>query len=99
MNKIIISIGMILALNAVFLKARAQPINLDNPVKAGELTVFPDIGNANNYYYLSDKPRLAKDANGKYQFLFFKVCRKCYSRRRSAGQHRGRGRWYCARLW
>lgn len=47
-----------------------QPVNLDRPVKAGELTCFPDIGNDNQYYYVSDKPQLAKDQNGKPQFSF-----------------------------
>ncbi len=49
-----------------------QPINLDRPVKAGELVCFPDIGNENEYYYISDKPHLAKDANGKPQFSFLR---------------------------
>ncbi len=50
----------------------AQPINLDRPVKAGELTCFPDIGNENQFYYISDKPHLSKDANGKPQFSFLR---------------------------
>lgn len=53
-------------------KSFAQPINLDRPVKAGELTCFPDIGNDNQYYYISDKPHLAKDENGKPQFSFLR---------------------------
>lgn len=53
-------------------QAAAQPINLDRPVKAGELTVFPDIGNDKQWYYISDKPRLATDANGKPQFSFLR---------------------------
>jgi hypothetical protein len=52
--------------------AGAQPINLDRPVKAGELTVFPDIGNDLQYYYISDKPKLATDANGRPQFSFLR---------------------------
>jgi hypothetical protein len=50
----------------------AQPINLDRPVKAGELTLFPDIGNENDYYYISDKPKLATGPNGKPQFSFLR---------------------------
>ncbi|MDO6431861.1 hypothetical protein Q4E93_14745 [Flavitalea sp. BT771] len=55
---------------AVF--ARGQQINLDKPVRAGELTLFPDITNEMVYYYVSDKPHLAKDANGKPQFSFLR---------------------------
>lgn len=54
------------------LAAISQPINLDRPVKAGDLTCFPDIGNENQYYYISDKPHLSKDANGKPQFSFLR---------------------------
>lgn len=49
-----------------------QQINLDKPVKAGELTLFPDINNETVYYYISDKPRLARDANGRPQFSFLR---------------------------
>jgi len=55
-----------------FEQGMSQPINLDRPVKAGELTCFPDIGNETQYYYISDKPHLAKDANGKPQFSFLR---------------------------
>jgi hypothetical protein len=57
----------------------AQPINLDRPVKAGELTVFPDIGNPTQYYYISDKPKLATDANGKPQFSFLRYAENAIS--------------------
>ncbi len=50
----------------------AQPINLDKPLKAGELTCFPDISDETKYYYVSDKPRLATNANGKPQFSFLR---------------------------
>jgi hypothetical protein len=50
----------------------AQPINLDRPVKAGELTCFPDIGNPSQFYYISDKPKLATGTNGKPQFSFLR---------------------------
>ncbi|WEK35043.1 MAG: hypothetical protein P0Y53_21350 [Candidatus Pseudobacter hemicellulosilyticus] len=52
--------------------AQAQTINLDKPVRAGELTVFPDISNENQYYYVPDKPKLARDANGKPKFSFLR---------------------------
>ena len=50
----------------------AQQIILDSPLKAGELTVFPEVGNANNYYYLPDKLRLAKHPSGKPQLSFLR---------------------------
>jgi len=49
-----------------------QQIVLDSPVKAGELTLFPDMEDPNTYYYLSDKPRIAMGANGKPQFSFLR---------------------------
>ncbi len=72
MKKNSLFLGFFMACILAFLRSPAQPINLDNPVKAGELTLFPDIGNANNYYYISDKPRLAKSPAGKYQFSFLR---------------------------
>ncbi len=50
----------------------AQAIVLDELVKAGDLTLFPSIYNQNEYYYLSDQVRLAKDDNGKPQFSFLR---------------------------
>ncbi len=54
------------------IQLQAQQIIIDKPVKAGELTLFPEMGNENVYYYLSDKLRLATDENGKPQFSFLK---------------------------
>jgi len=47
-----------------------QQILLDNPVRAGELTLFPSLSKSNEYYYVADKPRLATHPNGKPQFSF-----------------------------
>jgi hypothetical protein len=52
--------------------AKAQQILLDKPVKAGEITVFPEVGNENNFYYLPDKLRLAKHPSGKPQLSFLR---------------------------
>jgi len=49
-----------------------QSILIDNPVRAGELTVFPDVKDGNKYYYLPDKPRLALHPNGEPQFSFLR---------------------------
>lgn len=51
----------------------AQDILLDKVVRAGELTLFQSVSNANEYYYLSDKPKLATDpTSGKPQFSFLR---------------------------
>ncbi|WP_394750116.1 hypothetical protein [Spongiimicrobium salis] len=55
-----------------FSKLQSQAIVLDKLVKAGDLKVFPSIYNENEYYYLSDQVRLAKDKNGKPQFSFLR---------------------------
>ncbi len=52
--------------------AIAQQILLDKPVRAGEITVFPEVGNDNNFYYLPDKLRLATHSNGKPQLSFLR---------------------------
>jgi len=54
------------------LSATAQQILIDKPVRAGELTLFPDLNNENIYYYIPDKARLATDANGRPQFSFLR---------------------------
>lgn len=54
------------------LPAAAQQILLDKPVKAGELTLFPDLNDEKVYYYVSDKPHLGTDANGRPQFSFLR---------------------------
>ncbi len=53
-------------------RAGAQQILLDKPVKAGELTLFPDLNNESIYYYVPDKARVATDANGTPQFSFLR---------------------------
>lgn len=50
----------------------SQQILLDKPVKAGELTLFPDLNDQNAYYYLSDKPRIGLDDKGRPQFSFLR---------------------------
>jgi hypothetical protein len=53
-------------------QVRSQSILLDKPVRAGELTLYPELKNESNYYYISDKIRIAQDANGRPQFLFIR---------------------------
>lgn len=57
----------------------SQQILLDRPISAGELIVFPDITDANAYYYLSDKPKLATDENGTPQFSFIRYVKNVRS--------------------
>lgn len=54
------------------ISANAQRIILDKRVRAGELTLFPDMEDTNSYYYLPDKLQLATDDNGKPQFSFLR---------------------------
>ena len=63
--------GLALCL-ALACPAAAQQILIDKPVRAGELILFPDLGDPNTYYYVSDKPSLALDANGRPQFSFLR---------------------------
>ena len=62
-------------LGLVLLSAKtttAQSIVLDELVEAGDLKLFPNIYNKNEYYYLADKVRLAKGENGKPEFSFIR---------------------------
>ena len=49
---------------------QAQRVNLDEPTRAGELTLFPDIVEDNKYYYVLDKVRMAQHENEDPQFSF-----------------------------
>lgn len=71
-NKTFIKLIGRIALSAwISFPAYTQQILLDEPVKAGELTLFRDVRAVNTYYYISDKPRLATE-NGKPQFSFLR---------------------------
>jgi hypothetical protein len=52
--------------------AYAQKVMLDEPLKAGPLTLFPDVSDPKVFYYVTDKPRLATHPNGKPKFSFLK---------------------------
>jgi hypothetical protein len=52
-----------------------QQILIDKPVRAGELTLFPDLNDEKIYYYVSDKPKLATTAAGDVQFSFLRFVR------------------------
>lgn len=63
----LVMLGILAALHV-----QAQQILLDKPVRAGELTVFPEVGKESNFYYLPDKLQLAKHADGKPQLSFLR---------------------------
>ena len=71
MKKILLFAALTGFLLLVF-QVGAQQIIIDKPIKAGDLTLFPEMGNENVYYYLSDQLRLATDGNGRPQFSFLK---------------------------
>ena len=50
----------------------AQQIILDKPLKAGDLTLFPDMNKQTQYYYVADQAKLALDKNGKPHFSFLR---------------------------
>jgi hypothetical protein len=55
--------------------AFAQQILFDKGIKAGALTVFPELSNPGNYYYLSDKIQVSKHADGSPEFSFMRYVR------------------------
>ncbi len=57
----------------------AQRINFDKLIKAGELTLFQEVQNPTAYYYISDKPHLATDENGKPKFSFIRYVKNSES--------------------
>ncbi|HEX7077922.1 MAG TPA: hypothetical protein VF363_05840 [Candidatus Eisenbacteria bacterium] len=59
--------------------ARAQQFLIDKPVHAGELTVFPDLNDPMQYYYVNDKARLATDENGEPVFSFLQYVKNVRS--------------------
>jgi hypothetical protein len=71
MKKIIF---LVIVIMAVLWKqtSLAQKVMLDAPLKAGPLTLFPDVNDENVFYYVTDKPHIATAANGKPQFSFLK---------------------------
>ena len=64
--------GTIIFFLCVPMLLQAQPILIDKSVKAGDLTLFPAMGDENSYYYLPDQLRLATHANGDPQFSFLR---------------------------
>ncbi|MEO5583328.1 MAG: hypothetical protein ABIR66_11590, partial [Saprospiraceae bacterium] len=74
-----------------FFSVSSQNILLDKPVTAGPLTVFPDMANANQYYYLANKLRLGIGTNGKPQFSFLRFVENERSEVGEASVREGKG--------
>jgi hypothetical protein len=72
MRPFTIRVVLSFVLAALAAPAAAQQALLDQPVKAGELTLFPDLNDGSKFYYVSDKPRLSVDADGHPQFSFLR---------------------------
>ncbi|NBA84879.1 hypothetical protein GVN16_03865 [Emticicia sp. CRIBPO] len=53
-------------------QVNAQAIYLDKPIQAGQLILFPDIAEANAYYYLPNKLKLGTNKDGSPQFSFLR---------------------------
>lgn len=70
--KSLIKIVCWLTFLTINLKLNSQNILIDEPVKAGELTLFPSLSDPNAYFYLTDKPKIATSTNGKPQFSFLR---------------------------
>lgn len=70
---IILGFGLLLSLN--FYSAKSQSFLLDKPVGAGDLTLFPDLDNQGNYYYMPNQVQIAVHPDGKPMFSFIKYVR------------------------
>lgn len=89
MKKLIIPFAMmVVSFGLDLIDLQAQQVLLDEPVKAGELTLFPGISDPKMYFYLTDKPRIATGANGKPQFSFLRYVENTTS---SASEGEGGG--------
>jgi hypothetical protein len=85
LRKCILPILCLYAVLSITARVWGQQIILDEPVKAGQLTLFPDMNNPNAYYYLSDKPRLATDEKGRPKFSFLRYVQNTTSGKEGEG--------------
>jgi len=74
-TKILVILGLSFVLSLTFHDARSQSFLLDKPVGAGDLTLFPDLDNSGNYYYMPNQVQLAMHPDGKPMFSFIKYVR------------------------
>jgi hypothetical protein len=66
---------MLVLLACLGISASAQQILFDKGIRAGALTVFPELSNPDNYYYLSDKIQVSKHPDGSPEFSFMRYVR------------------------
>lgn len=71
-TEILTILGFSLVLSLTCTSVKSQSILLDKPVRAGELTLYPELKNESNYYYIPDKIRISQDVNGSPKFLFIR---------------------------
>ena len=85
--------SLVILLGVLYLAtpAAAQQIILDKLVKAGELTLFPELNDPNSYYFLPDQPRLAVADNGKPKFSFLRYVENTRSGADEAEAQEGEG--------
>lgn len=81
---------IVLAIGAT-LSSFAQQINLDKIARAGELTLFQELDNPKAWYYIIDKPSIAKDENGTPSFSFLRFVENVRSGPDAAENREGEG--------
>lgn len=74
-TKTLMILGFSLLLNFSYSIVKSQSILLDKPVGAGDLTLFPDLNNEENYYYMPNQVQMALHPDGKPMFSFIKYVR------------------------
>mgnify|MGYP001170071970 CR=1 FL=1 len=74
-NRVFIIMGLSLLLCFQCNTGKSQSFLLDKPVGAGDLTLFPDLDNSGNYYYMPNQVQLALHPDGKPMFSFIKYVR------------------------
>ena len=74
-TKILIILVLGFLTGMTFNQVKSQSFLLDKPVGAGDLTLFPDLDNENNYYYMPNQVQLALHPDGKPMFSFIKYVR------------------------
>jgi hypothetical protein len=90
-TKTSIILGFSFLLSLAYSSVKSQNILLDKPVRAGELTLFQELGNEKAYYYIVDKPRIAADENGNPQFSFLRYVENVRSGAEEAEAREGEG--------
>ena len=81
MKHLLVTIAVLLLQRA---HINAQQIVLDRSVKAGVVTLFPELSNPANFYYFPDQIRLGVSASGQPQFSFIRYVRNSGTAREPA---------------